>query len=215
VSKTVSALNLKLLTRQFLRCTGCRVKTNEKDINKPELFNVEVPCIISWHALFLRWRIISPITTLKLKNHPLSAVRDCLFSIFSAIRGRGSEGIFSVCHRIQTGSGSHPASYPVGIGSCFPEVKRPGREADHSLPSSVNVTVWSYTSTPLFLFMVWCLIKQCIRLHARYLVKHRDNFTLYPPFLEAVCYIRNPRTRGVRNPINMEGGTGRRLEKTT
>jgi hypothetical protein len=27
-------------------------------------------------------------------------------------------------------------------------VKRPGREADHSLPSSAEVNEWSYTSTP-------------------------------------------------------------------
>jgi len=30
----------------------------------------------------------------------------------------------------------------------FLEVKRPGREADHSSPSSVVKNAWSYTSTP-------------------------------------------------------------------
>jgi hypothetical protein len=51
---------------------------------------------------------------------------------------------FSLHHRVQTDSGTHPASYPMGtLGA-----KRPGREADHSslsVPRSKNA--WSYTST--------------------------------------------------------------------
>jgi hypothetical protein len=46
-------------------------------------------------------------------------------------------------------------------------VKRPGSEADHSHRSSAEAkNAWSYTSTPHYVFMAWCL------------VKHRDNFTL-------------------------------------
>jgi hypothetical protein len=37
------------------------------------------------------------------------------------------------------GSGAHPASYPVGTSSFTLGVKRPGREADHSPPSSAEV----------------------------------------------------------------------------
>jgi hypothetical protein len=45
-------------------------------------------------------------------------------------------------------------------------VKRLGREADHSPPSTAEVkNAWNYTSTPQYVFMVWCLFK------------HRDNFT--------------------------------------
>jgi hypothetical protein len=45
-------------------------------------------------------------------------------------------------------------------------VKRLGREADHSPPSCAEVkNAWSYTSTPQYVFVAWCL------------VKHRDNFT--------------------------------------
>jgi hypothetical protein len=41
---------------------------------------------------------------------------------------------------VQTGSGAHPASSPVGTGSPFPGGKaRPGRDADHSPPSSAEV----------------------------------------------------------------------------
>ena len=39
---------------------------------------------------------------------------------------------------VQTGSGSHPASYTIGTGS-FPEVKRPGRVVGHPPPSSAEV----------------------------------------------------------------------------
>jgi hypothetical protein len=60
----------------------------------------------------------------------------------------------------------------------FPGVKRPGRKADHSPPSSAEVEkAWSYTFTlPQYVFMEWCL------------VKHRENFILisYISFLEKV-----------------------------
>ena len=39
---------------------------------------------------------------------------------------------------VQTGTGSHPASYTMGIMS-FPGIKRPGRGVDHPLPSSAEV----------------------------------------------------------------------------
>jgi len=52
-------------------------------------------------------------------------------------------------------------------------VKRPERQADHSPPSNAKVTnAWGYTSTPQYVFMVWCL------------VKHKDNFTFTLP----ICY---------------------------
>jgi hypothetical protein len=43
----------------------------------------------------------------------------------------------------------------------FPGVKQPGREADHSPPSSVEVkNIWSYTSTQPYVFMAWYLVKR-------------------------------------------------------
>jgi len=50
----------------------------------------------------------------------------------------------------QTGSGTHPASYPVGTrGTLSLEVKRSGCESDYSPPSSADFkNAWSYTSTP-------------------------------------------------------------------
>jgi hypothetical protein len=78
----------------------------------------------------------------------------------------GGKGYFSLRHRVQTGSGSHPASYLMGTGSFSPALKWPEREADHSPPSSVEVkNVWSRTFIPEYLFMVWCLIKHRVRSH--------------------------------------------------
>jgi hypothetical protein len=48
-------------------------------------------------------------------------------------------GNFPFHHHVQNGSGAHPASYPMGTGAFSPGVKRPGREADHSPPSSAEV----------------------------------------------------------------------------
>jgi hypothetical protein len=47
---------------------------------------------------------------------------------------------FSSILSVQTGSGAHPASYPMGTGSPFPGGKaRPGRDAVQSPPSSAEV----------------------------------------------------------------------------
>jgi hypothetical protein len=44
---------------------------------------------------------------------------------------------FSSSPCVQTGSEARPASYPMGTGGPFPGGKvRPGRDADHSPPSS-------------------------------------------------------------------------------
>jgi hypothetical protein len=64
----------------------------------------------------------------------------------------GSE--FSLLYIVCTGSGAHPASYPMGTGGSFPEGKAQGREADHSPPASAEFKeMWIYTSTPPYAFM--------------------------------------------------------------
>jgi hypothetical protein len=65
-------------------------------------------------------------------------------------------GNFSLHHRVQPGSGVHPASYLMITrgGGLSLEVKRSGREADHSPPSSDEVeNSRSYISTPQYAFM--------------------------------------------------------------
>jgi hypothetical protein len=48
-----------------------------------------------------------------------------------------------------------------------PGVKRPGRVADSSPPSSAGVqNAWSYPSTPPYVIMAWYLIRQRMRLHS-------------------------------------------------
>jgi hypothetical protein len=46
--------------------------------------------------------------------------------------------IFFLMHSVQTGSGAHPASYPMGTGAISLGVKLQGREADNS-PSNAEV----------------------------------------------------------------------------
>jgi hypothetical protein len=63
---------------------------------------------------------------------------------------------FSLHHRVQNGSGVHPASYPMGTRALSLGVKRPGRDADHSPPSiaEVKVCVELYLHSPLRLHSV-------------------------------------------------------------
>jgi hypothetical protein len=69
------------------------------------------------------------------------------------------------------------------------EVKRPGCEADHSPSSSAEVkNAWSYTSTPRYVFMAWCL------------AKHRDNFTR--------TFIYYPMDRRLGGPQRRSGSGG-------
>jgi hypothetical protein len=56
------------------------------------------------------------------------------------VRSLVGEKDFSSILCVQTGSGAHPGSCPMGTGGPFPGGKaRPGREADHSPPSSAEV----------------------------------------------------------------------------
>jgi hypothetical protein len=67
--------------------------------------------------------------------------------------GRG--GNSSLRYHVQTGTGVHPASNPVGNRGPFPEGKAKGREADHSLSFSADVkNACSYNSTFHYAFMV-------------------------------------------------------------
>jgi hypothetical protein len=61
---------------------------------------------------------------------------------------------FLVLHIVQTDSGVHPTSYKMGTGGSFPGVKRQGREADRSPPTSAEIKkMWIYTPTPPYVLM--------------------------------------------------------------
>jgi hypothetical protein len=65
----------------------------------------------------------------------------------------GSRIFFSKSSRLALGSTQPPIQWVPGALS--PGVKRPGREADHSPPTSAEVKkMWIYTSTPPYTFMV-------------------------------------------------------------
>jgi hypothetical protein len=77
----------------------------------------------------------------------------------------------------------------MGTGGSFLGSKGPGREADHSLPSGVEVTNdWSYTSTPQYLFVAWCIGNP------------RDNFTFNLPIsiLDHSCIVNFPLEYDIR-----------------
>jgi hypothetical protein len=68
-------------------------------------------------------------------------------------------GIFLFTTAFRTALG--PTQPPIHLvpGALSVGVKRPGREADHSPPSTAEVkTAWSYTATPQYALMTWCLV---------------------------------------------------------
>jgi hypothetical protein len=49
----------------------------------------------------------------------------------SRVRLPAGAGNFSFHHRVQNGSGAHPASYPMSTRALSLRVQLPGRKADH------------------------------------------------------------------------------------
>jgi hypothetical protein len=63
---------------------------------------------------------------------------------------------FSPLQRLETGSETQPASYTLDNGVSVPEVKRSGRKADHSSPSSADVTSPSRPKLiSRYIFIAW------------------------------------------------------------
>jgi hypothetical protein len=71
-------------------------------------------------------------------------------------------------------------------GALFPGIKRPGREADHSPPTSAEVKkMWVYTSTPPYAFMASAYVVQGqLYLLPLYLCRHVT--FLVPNFLSTL-----------------------------
>jgi hypothetical protein len=121
-----------------------------------------------------RSRVLGKLIVVQLvKKCPAFHATRRFITVFTRLRrhglhDRGSIPGRGVClshlHRVQIGPGTQSASSRKCTGGSFPVVKRPGRDAEHSHPSSVEVkNAWSRTSTPRYVFMAWCL------------VKHKDN----------------------------------------
>jgi hypothetical protein len=66
----------------------------------------------------------------------------------SGIRFPAGAGKFSLHHRVQNGTGAHPASYPMGTRGSFPGGKAAEARNSplHLVPRSKNE--WSYIATP-------------------------------------------------------------------
>jgi hypothetical protein len=99
------------------------------------------------HLLKNLFFIICYLHLRELRNPPWSRVSSG--SIVSAyglddraigVRSPAEAKDFSSSLCVQTGSEAHPASCTMGTGGTFPGGKaRPGRDADHSPPSSAEV----------------------------------------------------------------------------
>jgi len=78
----------------------------------------------------------------------------CEIDDWGLITGKGRN--FSLRHCVQTGV--HPTSYKVGTEGSTHGTKLSNREIHNSLPHRPeHMNVRSYTSTPPFIFMAWCL----------------------------------------------------------
>jgi hypothetical protein len=79
----------------------------------------------------------------------------------------GGAGDFSLQYRVQSGSGAHPTSYPMGTRGSFP-----GGKSGWGVKLTTQLLLvlrskmrGAILPLPQYVFMAWCL------------VKHRDNFT--------------------------------------
>jgi hypothetical protein len=89
-------------------------------------------------------------------NHDFASFYNCISTMFYltlcfrkwGFESRKELGTFH--HRVQTRSGAHPASYPLGTRGSFLGVKWSEREADHSSPynAEVNECVELYLHSP-------------------------------------------------------------------
>jgi hypothetical protein len=119
---------------------------------------------------------------------------------FDSRRGLGIF-LFTTASRTALGTTKPPIQWVPGALSLG--VKRPGREADHSPPSSAEVkNAWSCISTPQYVFMAWCL------------VKHRDNFT-FTFYFAHLHIMPRLRMRGTIPPLPNTSSWHLSLRKTT
>jgi hypothetical protein len=74
---------------------------------------------------------------------------------WGSVPGKGDDGIFSLRHLFQAGSGAHPASYPVGTRDLSPAVKLTIHL--HMVPRlRMDGSVFPLLQ---YILMTWCVIK--------------------------------------------------------
>jgi hypothetical protein len=108
------------------------------------------PC--EYYIRFYGEDLLAPRPTPKLEDHPLSAVRDCLFNLFAAtlhIGARSSIRNLRTRHAVVTGTHLSWKIHTTTQIKTATAKQTSGREADQSHLSTEKVTNdWNYTSTP-------------------------------------------------------------------
>jgi len=68
-------------------------------------------------------------------------------------------GVFSLCHRVNTGSGSHSGSYPMGTGGSYTgdKVARGMKLTTHFHLAPRLKIIGAVSPLLQYVFMVWCL----------------------------------------------------------
>jgi hypothetical protein len=127
--------------------------------------NSRVSCQSPWFSFHLKLEGSSPLEVLFHHNSLIGAAiaqwcNTGLWAGWPGVRFPAGAGNVSLQHRVQTGSGVHPAPYSIGTRCSFLGVKRPGHEATtelHLVPRSRL-----HGAIPQFLqyvFMAWCSVK--------------------------------------------------------
>jgi hypothetical protein len=99
---------------------------------------------------------------------------------------------FSHLQNVQTGRGAHPALLFNGYRSSLRGLKRPGRKADHSQPSSADV-IRTQAAVRVVPHVMWCL---CTGRSLRFYL---------PPTSVLVCLMYLPQAVS-RRPLTADGG---------
>jgi hypothetical protein len=99
-------------------------------------------CLPSAICFLLTWQLGADLArAVRLALSPLEA--DKLLELGSSSVGvetdYGLDGQGSISHSVQTGSGDHKVSYPMGTTGPFLRIELQGSEADHSHPSNAEL----------------------------------------------------------------------------
>jgi hypothetical protein len=130
----------------------------------PSHLRFDHPNNIWWSGQFMKLLIMQP-SAVRQSNVVFPLCVTCI-NFVTRIRNNWSFNgenyigifLFTTASRLALWPTQHPAHWAPGILSLG--IKRPGREAYHSPPSSTEVKIsWSCTSTPQYALMVWCSVK--------------------------------------------------------